>query len=410
MHICVIGGGLAGLTAALRLSESHEVTILERGEVAGGCLSSYNLPAYAIESLYHHCFSGDDRLFSLLEECDLLSDLEWLKGSTGYLVNQRIYPLTTPLQILRYPLLTLFEKIRLGLFVLGSRSADPEVLDSVTAKDYCIERLGDRIYSSFFEPLLSSKFGERKDEVSAAWLVSRISIRSDRGPGGERLGYLKGGYIRLINALLSKLTATGCRIEMGHPVVSAYPDDGGWVVDGTRYDCIISTLSPQETARICSVPLKPLPYQGAACLTLGTPIDPTNGIYWVNMGDPAPYGAVITHTNLVPSDRYGEHIVYIASYFSDSPPENCENVFLSDFCTRFGLQREQILWHHLRIEPNAGPVYVTGYKTMMPEPNPVPGLFIAGMFSIENYPERSMEGSIKAGEDIARRVMEWSYI
>ena len=408
MHICVIGGGLTGLSAALRLIGNHEVTIFEMSDEAGGCLSSYILPDYAIESLYHHCFSGDRHLLSLLEELDLLRDLEWLNGSTGYMVNNRIHPLTTPLQIARYPLLSFFEKIRLALFVLRSRSADREMLDSISAREYCIDRLGERIYSSFFEPLLRSKFGDKKDEVSAAWLVSRIAIRSDRGPEGERLGYLKGGYIRLIDSLLSRLNAEGCRVITGHRVASALHDEDGWIVDGTRYDCIISTLPPQETARLCSIQLTPLPYQGSACLTLGTSSDPTEGIYWVNMGDPAPYGAVITHTNLVPFDRYGEHIVYIASYFSGEPPEDCEEVLLSDFCTRFGIPREEIHWHRLRIEPFAGPVYVTGYRSMIPDPNPAPGLFIGGMFSPENYPERSMEGSIRAGEEIARRVMEWS--
>ncbi len=408
MHICVIGGGLTGLSAALRLSGNHTVTLLEMSEDLGGCLSSYNLPDYAIESLYHHCFSGDSHLLSLLDELDLLRDLEWQKGSTGYVENQRIYPLTTPLQIARYPLLSFFEKIRLAFFVLRSRSVDREELDSISAREYCIDRLGERIYSSFFEPLLRSKFGDQRDEVSAAWLVSRIAIRSDRGPEGERLGYLKGGFIRLIDGLLLRLNAGGCRVVTCHQVVSATPDEGGWIVDGTRYDCLISTLPPQETARICSIPLTPLPYQGSACLTLATSSDPTDGIYWVNMGDPAPYGAVITHTNLVPFDRYGEHIVYIASYFSGDPPEDCEEVMLSDFCTRFEIPREHIHWHRLRIEPFAGPVYVTGYKSMIPDPNPAPGLFIAGMFSPENYPERSMEGSIRAGEEIARRVMEWS--
>ncbi|MDO9540569.1 MAG: NAD(P)/FAD-dependent oxidoreductase [Methanocalculus sp.] len=408
MDICVIGGGLTGLLAALRLSGTHQVTVLEMGDETGGCLSSYHLPNYTIESLYHHCFSGDVHLLSLIRELGLSDKLEWLHGSTGYMVNRQIYSLTTPIQILRYPLLSLSEKIRLGLFVLRSRRVNDEVLDSVTAKGYICDRLGDQIYQSFFEPLLRSKFGDRRDEVSAAWLMSRIAIRSDRGVEGERLGYLKGGYIQLIDALMSRLKDVGCRIVTRHPVVSATAADEGWIVDGVRYDHLISTLPPQETARICNLPLSPLPYQGSACLTMATSVDPTDGIYWVNIGDSAPYGAVITHTNFVPFDRYGEHIVYIASYFSGAPPENCEELLLSDFCNRFSISREMIHWHRLRIEPFAGPVYVTGYRSMIPDPNPAPGLFIAGMFSPENYPERSMEGSVAAGEEIARRVLGWS--
>lgn len=409
MHICVIGGGLTGLLAAYRLSGNHQVTVLEKESVAGGCLSSYYLPDYTIESLYHHCFSGDARLISLIGELGLQDRLEWLSGSTGYMVNGTIHPLTTPYQIIRYPLLSVMDKIRLALFVFGSRSADLAVLDLVPAKEYIIDRLGSKVYQSFFEPLLRSKFGDKKDEVSAAWLVSRIAIRSDRGPEGERLGYLQGGFVHLIDALVSCLADAGCRILTGHEVSSAYATGNGWVVDGERYDCVISTLPPQETMRICSVPLDPVPYQGAACLTLGMSADPTAGIYWVNIGDPAPYGAVITHTNLVPFERYGEHIVYIASYYSSSPPKNCVELFLSDFCRRFSIPGDAIHWHRLRIEPHAGPVYGTGYRDRIGDPHPIPGLFIAGMFSPENYPERSMEGSVAAGEHIAKEVMEWSF-
>lgn len=407
MHICVIGGGLTGLLAALRLSKTHKVTVYEKGEEAGGCLSSYQRQGYAIESFYHHCFSGDSRLISLIEELGLSDQLEWLHGSTGYMVNGTIHPLTTPIQILCYPHLSVFEKIRLARFVLVCRSADPDKLDDITAKDYCIDYVGEGVYASFFEPLLRSKFGDAHGTVSAAWLVSRIAIRSNRGPEGERLGYLRGGFVQLIDAITARLDDAGCSVQMGHAVESARFADGGWIVDGKRYDCLISTLPPQETARICSVPLQPLPYQGAACLTLGMSIDPAAGIYWVNMGDPAPYGAVIVHTNFVPFERYGEHIVYIASYFLDQLPKDCEEHFIKDFCKRFSIPRQAIHWHTLCIEPDAGPVYVTGYRAHIPHSQPAPGLFLAGMFSVENYPERSMEGSVRAGERIADEALEW---
>ena len=51
-------------------------------------------------------------------------------------------------------------------------------------------------------------------------------------------------------------------------------------------------------------------------MTLAIEREVTEGIYWLNMKDAAPYGAVVTHTNFIPFSRYGEHIVYLASYFS----------------------------------------------------------------------------------------------
>ncbi len=102
-------------------------------------------------------------------------------------MDGKLHPLTTPLEILRYPCLTFFQKFRLGLFVLGSRKINLLPLDKVTAKAYLFEKVGEDVYNAFFAPLLTSKFGSMKDDVSAAWLMSRIAIRSDRGSEGERL-------------------------------------------------------------------------------------------------------------------------------------------------------------------------------------------------------------------------------
>ena len=83
MKVCILGGGLTGLSAAYALSPAHEVDLLEKQEVLGGCLSSYRIGSYSIESFYHHCFEGDTALLKLLKRCDLSGKLEWLTGSTG---------------------------------------------------------------------------------------------------------------------------------------------------------------------------------------------------------------------------------------------------------------------------------------------------------------------------------------
>lgn len=41
---------------------------------------------------------------------------------------------------------------------------------------------------------MKSKFGENAENISAAWLIGRVKIRSDRGKEGEKLGYLRGGF------------------------------------------------------------------------------------------------------------------------------------------------------------------------------------------------------------------------
>ena len=373
----------------------------------GGCLSSYSVNNYRIERYYHHCFSHDTSLFALIDELGLSEKIEWRTATTGYFVRNSIYPLSTPLQILLYPELSFVDKIKLGLLTRKAKETNLVTLDDIPADQYIIKHLGKNIYSSFFEPLLKSKFGNRRKDVSAAWLFSRIAIRSDRGISGEHLGYMKGGFHQIIDSLERSIILKGGRIQKQTAVTSVSHRHGTWEINGTRYDAVISTIPPQELGRVGGPELPPVPYQGAACMILGIERDVTGGIYWLNMKDPAPYGAVITHTNFIPADRYGEHIVYLASYFSGTVPANLDEQMLNDFCSRFSLSKEEIHWHKMAVDPWAGPVYTTGYRSLIPSYEHR-GLFMAGMFSRTNYPERSMEGSIRAGSEVAECIKKGS--
>jgi len=404
MKLCVIGGGLSGLVAASILAPHAEVDCMEAHSEPGGCLASITHNGYTIETFYHHCFTGDERLLGLLDDLHLRDRLEWLPGTTGTCAGGTIHPLTTPTEILRYPLLSVTGKARLALFALRSRNTDPRELDGISAREYLVERLGEPLYESFFEPLLRSKFGPLRDRVSAAWLVSRVAIRSDRGTAGERLGYLDGGFALLIDRLVSRMERRGAHLRLESPVQRLDRDGAGWRVDGERYDAVLATVAPRELTRMGVEGLPDLPVQGAACLTLALDREVTGGIYWVNMKDEAPYGAVIGHTNLVPRERYGEDLVYLASYFTDRVPPGLEESMVSDFCRRFGVSPAEIRWRALAVEPCAGPVYTTGYRDRLPE-TVHDGLYLAGMWTRPNYPERSMEGSVRAGEEAAAALL-----
>jgi len=400
MKICIIGGGLTGLVAANALSGRHDIDLLEKTSTPGGCLASYQVGNYWIEKYYHHCFSGDHALVSLFGELGLADHLEWKNGTTGYYAGGKIYPLTTPSEILRYPELGLTDKVRLALLTLKAKKMDTLPLDSVTAEDFILKHVGKRVYASFFEPLLRSKFGERRSEISAAWLISRIKIRSDRGISGERLGYLNGGFHLLVDALVSAISTKGTRIMYNTPATTLVKNDSYWSVNGMRYDAVISTIPPGQLQQIGGPDLPQIPYQGAACMTIGLDRDVTDNIYWLNMKDDTPYGAVVSHTNFIPIERYGEHLLYLASYFSGTIRPGLDKEMIGDFCRRFSVPEEAVHWHKLAIDPFAGPVYTTGFRRLIPSYGEK-GLYMAGMFSAPNYPERSMEGSVQAGLGVA---------
>ena len=404
MKVCIIGGGLAGLSAALRLKERHEVDIYEKKGHLGGCLASHHIDTYWIEQFYHHCFSGDRNLLELFSLLNISDRLEWRKGTSGYYAHDTIYPLNTPLEILRYPLLSTLDKLRLALLTMRSKRTDPSSLDGITAHEYILSEVGQRTYEAFFQPLLTSKFGTMSENVSAAWLIGRIAIRSDRGLSGERLGYLKGGFQVFLDALTADV-GRDCTVRLHDPVTLLSKNMDGWRVNGQHYDAVLSTIPPQALTPLGGPALPPVPYQGAACLTLGMEEEYTRGIYWLNVKDPGPFGAVITHTNFIPVDRYGEHIVYLASYFSGTLPAKAGTVMREEFCKRFSVPSSSIHWERFCVEPLAGPVFITGYRNLIPRYQEK-GLFFAGMFSPSNYPERSMEGSVLAGYQAAAAISE----
>ncbi len=406
MQVAIIGAGLTGLSAAYSLSGRHHVVIYEgRGE-AGGCLASYHMPSYTIEEYYHHCFAGDSALFSMLGSLGLGSDLEWRTATTGTVAGGRIIPMSTPFEILRSPLLPVTDIVKLGLLTLRARKYDRDALDTVTARDFILSEVGARLYTSFFEPLLRSKFGPAASSVSAAWLISRIAIRGNRTMQGESLGYLKGGWERLVSGLSSEIIHQGGEVRTGIPVTSISRSGGPWQLNGETYDAVIATLPPPVLATLGIGGLPDIPYQGAACLTLSLARDVTEGIYWLNMNDPAPYGAVIGHTNFIPHDRYGEHLVYLASYFSGEVPPGIEEQMAGDFCRRFQVEEDEVHWQRLATSIYAGPVFKTGFRERITPYRHGNGLYLAGMSSRPNYPERSMEGSIRAGLEVAACVAE----
>ncbi len=419
MKTVIIGGGLAGLAAAYMLARKDEIIIIEKESESGGMASSYKIDGYSIEKYYHHIFAGDKELISLIEKLGLGERLEWLKGTTGYYFNGKIYPMNTPLEILKA--LPIMDVIRLTWLVLKARSIkDQAPFDDITAKKWIIDTAGESVYNNFFLPLLSSKFGDNKEKVSAAWLLGRVQIRSNRGAKGERLGYMRGGFEALIDRMAENIRTKGGIIKQGDVSRIEIADSSvkAVIVDGNRLECdrVISTVSPRNLSKILSGGLPgidlDISYQGTACVLFGLSEKIMDGIYWLNMKADVPFGAIIEHTNFIPFSDYGEHLMYVTSYFQDSESilwrtdeESVVELYLDGLEKLFPGFRKKVKWWHLRRDMDTAPVYEVGYrKKILPYRTGIKGLFLAGMFSDVNYPERSMNGSILAGYRCAEVV------
>lgn len=426
MKTIIIGGGLAGLAAAYRLAGMEELIIIEKENEPGGMASSYGIEktaskngVYHIEKYYHHIFAGDSELISLIEELGLGSRLEWLRGTTGYFFNGRIYPMNTPLEILRA--LPLMDVVRLTWLVMKAKTIkDRTPFDEITAKQWILDTAGESVYNNFFLPLLSSKFGDNKEKISAAWLLGRVQIRSNRGAKGEKLGYMRGGFNALVEAMADKLKDKGCRILKGN-VSRIDINNGvvkGVVVDGKVIECdrVISTVAPNVLEKIMDTKHSgistDISYQGTACALFGLKEKVMEDTYWLNIKEDVPFGAVIEHTNFIPEQDYGEHLMYVTSYFQNPESllwkknnDEVVELYLNGLEKLFPGIRGKVNWWRLRRDIDTAPVYEVGYgKKVLPYKTDIKGLYLAGMFSDANYPERSMNGSIVAGFRCAETV------
>lgn len=422
MKVVVIGGGLAGLAAARRLSDTMDVVLVDDASELGGVLSSYDINGYHIEKYYHHLFQSDTALIDLIHELGLGERLQWVRGTTGYFINGRINRMNTPLEIMKYEPFSLIDVARLAIFVLRSKMIrDPGELDDVTAKEWILKSAGSSVYENFFAPLLASKFGDSADRVSAAWLVGRVTIRSNRGLRGERLGYIRGGFQQLIDALAKKLTENGGTIRRG-TVDRILVSDGK--VRGVRIgretiesDVVISTVSPHVLSGLVDASQLGLDldirYQGTACALFGLSGKVMDDTYWLNIKADVPFGAVIEHTNFLPISDYGEHLMYVTAYFQDAGSPLCRmrdgeliSFYMEGLERMFLGFRDKVKWTRLARASETAPVYETGYRNkVLPYETGIRGLYLAGMFSSANYPERSMNGSLVAGFECADIIL-----
>jgi len=434
--IHVVGGGIAGLAAAYRLQQrGYEATVLEASDDLGGLAATYATAGDDVEQFYHHLSKSEETIVELAEALGLGDRVEWLVGKNAYYVDGIVHPLDTLSQIAAYPHLSLYDTVRLGMLTLevDVRGGWPRFdtyddltdFEDVPIRDFLVEHTTRGVYENFFEPLLDAKFGDRKDDVSAAWLLGRIKFRGERDlRRGEILGYFEGGFAVLIDALVDAVgrenVVTGARatdltVTDGEVASITVETDAG--VETHDTDGVVVATMPNVLESLTGYACE-IDFQGAVCAVV-TMDEPLTETYWLNVAHDAPFGALIEHTNFVSPERYGgDHLLYVASYVQD-PDEavwqmddaELRETWLGHVGEMFpDFDRDAVSEFRVAHNPRAAPVYERGYLDMV-----VPydlgeavgeGVYYAGMASRAQYPERSLNGGVVAGFECADRIAE----
>jgi protoporphyrinogen oxidase len=425
----VIGGGPAGLKAAHELvKQGVETTLLETSSVLGGLASSFEVQGVTIERYYHFICKGDDELVSTLDELGLGHKLRWRASRMAYFVDGRLYPFLTPLDLLLFRPLSLWDRVRAGISLKRAQHLSEEELAPRTAVGWLRELFGDAAYEVIWDPLLRFKFAEHKDAISAAWIWARM-VRLSRSRASafrEELGYIEGGSPVVLGGLARDFQARGGTIELSASVEQILFEGGraqGVRVGGRTLpaDVVVSTVTPPRFRAIASSlegdymeKLARIPTIGIFCLFLRLSRSVTP-FFWVNANDPrVPFAGMIEYTNLNPMPEFGgDTILYIPQYLPAEDPRYLlsDEEVIARYCDALAVMnplfdRSWVRFAQVFRDRYAQPICLTDYRQTTPGiATPVPNLFLTDSCQLHPH-DRTICGSFGLGKEAARRALE----
>ena len=421
-RIAVVGGGVGGGAAARRLAMAgHDVTLIERSSALGGLVVSFAVEGTPLECFYHHIFPHEHEIIGLINELGLGPKLDWFTSTMGVLIDGKVWPFTSPLHLLQFKPLPFIDRIRTGIgaLVLG-RWKDWQKLDGRPARDWMAKYTSRRAAELVWDPLLGAKFGSAAPNVPAAWMWGRFQQRAAaRKNGGELLGYMRGGFKQVFDALDANLRKLGVDVrlntavdgleitaENGKPrVTGVRMGDETLEVDDVLFSGTLAGLLPLVPEEWRDPKWSNIGALGVECVILEMD-RPLTQTYWTNVCDPnLPFGGIIEHTNMLPASDYGGRtVVYLSRYFTlDEPLASADAKATADDWVD-ALEKHFAPFdraHLLKVSPfktmYAAPLVTLGYKAKIPSMKThIDGLTISTTAQI--YPQdRGMSEAVRTG-------------
>ena len=427
--IAILGGGPMGLAVAYELClHGYKPTLFEADDRLGGMAASFNFGGIDIERYYHfHCLNDYD-FFELCKELNIFQEIEWRETKMGFFFKKKLYKWGTISSVLLFPHLSLTSKLRYLLHAarcLTLRNWDK--LDKIKATLWIKKWLGRKNYKILWEALFQYKFFNYRDDISAAWIWSRINrLARSRKNLKENIGFLKGGSKVLIESLEDKLRSFGCKINCKSLVKAIKPLKSGGaqlIVNNKKYtfDKVITT---------CPLPIISSIFRNGgvenkivnkyasqksvacACVIIQTKKAITEN-FWTNINDERfKIPGIIEVSNLRP---IYPHITYIPFYmpFDNKDYIRPDDIFIKDSwnCLKTinpHLKDDDLVVAKCNRYKFAQPVCGTNFKKKLPQIEPFKGIFTVDTTAY--YPEdRGISESIKFGRTLVKQILKNSY-
>jgi len=418
MKIAIIGAGFTGLSASYQLTKlGHEVFVFEKEKSLGGLAGGYKKDNWdwALDKHYHHFFTNDNFALDLAKEIG--QKILILRPKTSTLINGSIYQLDSPKSLLKFPLLSFSERLRMGLSLAFLRyNPFYKNFDKKKAAEVLPKLMGEKGFNLIWKPLFLAKFGKYSKGVSLAWFWARVKKRT------TSLAYPQGGFLSFANKLKNASEKNGAVFSLNSEVTEIGP---GYLkinsVKKENFDKIISTTPSAiflETAQSLSEDyeknLNTLKNISATnlLLRLKKRFLPDN-TYWLNICEQeSKLMAVVEHTNFIDKNFYNnEFLVYVGHYVPSDHPylKMTKDELLKElhpYLTKLNKNyQDNLIGIEISKDFFAQPVITVGYsKKIPPFKTSINNVYLANMDQV--YPwDRGVNYAIELGEKIANEVI-----
>jgi protoporphyrinogen oxidase len=342
----------------------------------------------------------------------------------GIFTGGRLYDWGNPVALLSFPEIGLLSRLRYALFAFVSvRRNRWDAIETESARSWITRWCGAEVYDRLWRPLLELKFFRHAEDISAAWIWTRIRRigRSRKSLMQEELGYLDGGSQLLVDTLCSAIRTLGGELRTGSPVLTILADEGRVTGVSTPHgtlaaDAVICTVpTPLVSAMIPALPedwkarYRAIQNMGICCLVFKLR-KKLSRHFWINISEPdVAIPGLIEFSNLRPVG--GESVVYVPYYMPNDHPKFLwtDEALLSEsfsYMNRINpsLTRDDIIASHVARLRYAQPVCEPGFASKIPPiQTPIAGLQVAD--TCFYYPEdRGVSESARLGREMAAHL------
>lgn len=306
----VIGGGIAGLTAANALAGAGaEVTIFEQASHLGGKARTRHDGDYFLNLGPHALYAGGEAARTFADW-----DIHFsggnptgkVEGMRGVLVRgDELFPAVTDLRsILASRLFSFREKLELARLLVSFREADADA--SKNFNQWLNERVRSERVREFVQMAVrTATFAVAFDYLSARSALRQLSLALSPG-----VIYLDGGWQTLVDGLTRRAVSLGVQIQTGARITS---------LSTVGADGIILATSPETVEQLTGVTLAPRKAIYAASLDLCLSCLPDGAPTAAFALDRPLYYSV--HSAVARLARPGEAVVHVMKYLQDASSE-----------------------------------------------------------------------------------------